>query len=67
MNTMVWIIRILFAIAASITALFVERDALNFGVMQMLVSVMLITVVVGAAALWSMRRRQARDAADHRP
>jgi hypothetical protein len=51
---MTWIIRILFAIAASITALFVARDALDFGVMQMLISVILITAVVGAAALWSL-------------
>jgi hypothetical protein len=36
---MTWIIRVLFIIASSITALFVARDALNFGVIQMLVSV----------------------------
>ncbi len=54
---MTWIIRILFAIAAFMTAFFVERDALNFGVMQMLIAVMLITLLVGAAALLSIRRR----------
>lgn len=52
---MAWIIRSLFAIAALVTALFVERDALNFSAIQMLVSVMLITAAVGAAAFWSMR------------
>ena len=56
-DTMAWIIRILFAIAASVTALFIARDALNFGVMQMLVSVLLITAVVGATASWSIRRK----------
>jgi hypothetical protein len=54
---MSWIIRILFSIAAFVTAFFVQRDALNFGVMQMLVAVMLITVLIGAVALLSMRRR----------
>jgi hypothetical protein len=49
------LIRILFAIAAFLTALFIERDALNFSALQMLVGVMLITAAVGAAALWSMR------------
>jgi hypothetical protein len=53
---MIWIIRILFMIAALITALFVARDASNFSVIQMLVSVMMITAIVGATALWSMRR-----------
>jgi hypothetical protein len=64
---MIWLVRILFAIAAAITSLVVAPDALNFGVMQMLVSVMLLTAAVGAAALWSMRRRHARDTADDRP
>lgn len=63
---MTWVVRILFAISALIAALFVEPDALNFSVIQTLVGVMLITVVVGAAALWSMRRRHVRDAADDR-
>jgi hypothetical protein len=49
------LIRVLFAIAAAMTALFVAPDALNFSVIQMLVGVMLITAAVGAAALWSMR------------
>jgi hypothetical protein len=62
-----WVVRILFAIAALIAALFVTPDALNFGVIQMLMSVMLITVVIGAAAFWSMRRHHVRDAADDRP
>jgi hypothetical protein len=56
-RVMIWIIRILFMIAALITALFVARDASNFSVIQMLVSVMLITAIVGATALWSMRRK----------
>ena len=54
---MSWIIRILFAIAAFMTAFFVERDALNFSVMRMLVAVMFLTILVGAAALLKIRRR----------
>ena len=52
-----WIIGILFSVAAFMTAFFFQRDALNFGVMQMLVAVMLITVLVGAVALLNIRRR----------
>ena len=54
---MTWIIRILFAVAAFLVAFFVERDALNFGVMQMFAAVMLITALVGVVALSSIRRR----------
>jgi hypothetical protein len=54
---MIWVIRILFAIAALITALFIAPDALNFGVMQMLVGVILIAAAVGATALWSLHRK----------
>jgi hypothetical protein len=54
---MSWIIRILFAIAAFTTAFLVQRDAFNFGVMQMLVAVMLMAALVGAAALLRTRRR----------
>jgi uncharacterized membrane protein len=64
---MIWIIRAFFAIAALITAVFVERDAVNFSVIQMLVGVILITAAVGAASLWSLRRRQVRNTADDRP
>ena len=62
---MAWVARILFAIAALIAALLVEHDALNFSVIQMLVSVILITAMLGAASFWSMRRH-VRDAADYR-
>ena len=54
---MTWIIRILFIVASSITAAILRRDALNFGVIQMLVSVMLITAMVGLTALWTARRK----------
>jgi hypothetical protein len=50
-----WIIRCLLLLAAPIAALFVSRDALNFGVFEMLVAVILMVGVVLAAAVWSLR------------
>jgi len=52
---MAWIIRLLF-IAAPVTALFVVRDALNFGVIQTFVATALVAGFVLLAALWSVRR-----------
>jgi hypothetical protein len=54
-----WIIRCLLLLAAPIAALFVSRDALNFGVFEMLVAIMLMVGVVLAAAVWSLRRKSA--------
>jgi hypothetical protein len=52
---MIWIVRLLLMIAAPITALFVARDALNFGVLQTFVATVLVTGVVALAA-WRQRR-----------
>lgn len=57
-----WIVRILFVIAAPITALFVARDALNFGLIQTFVAMLLVTALVGLIAAYSGRSRRA-----HRP
>ena len=51
------IFRILFVLAGAITALFVARDALNFTIIQTFVAVLLVTAVVGAGSLWSLRRK----------
>jgi hypothetical protein len=51
------IFRILFVIAGAITALFVARDALKFTIIQTFVAVLLVTAVVGAGSLWSLRRK----------
>ncbi|WP_198024686.1 hypothetical protein [Bradyrhizobium sp. Cp5.3] len=51
------ILRILFLLAGAITALFVARDALNFGIIQTFVAVLLVTAVLGAGSLWSLRRK----------
>lgn len=54
---MAWIVRILLYVAAPITALFVARDALNFGVVQMMVATVLAAALVGVAAFWPSRRK----------
>ena len=56
-----WIIRCLLVLAAPIAALFVSRDALNFGIIEMLVAVMLIVLAVLAAAAWTLRKPAAVD------
>jgi hypothetical protein len=53
---MAWVLRLLSVLAAAITSLFVARDALNFGIIEILVTV---TLVVGAAVIavgWTIRR-----------
>jgi hypothetical protein len=52
-----WIIRALLFLVAPIAALFVARDALNFGVIETLVAIMLIVLFVLAAAVWTLRRK----------
>lgn len=55
--TMSLIFRIVFIIAGAVTALFVARDALNFTIIQTFVAVLLVTAIVGAGSLWSLRRK----------
>lgn len=55
-----WIVRILFVLAAPIAALFVARDALNFGVIQTFLAMLLLVGVVGLGAVWSARRPRVR-------
>jgi hypothetical protein len=50
-----WIIRGLFFVAAPIAALFVSRDALNFGIIEMLIAIILIVGFVMTAAAWTLR------------
>jgi hypothetical protein len=40
-----------------IAALFVSRDALNFGVVQTLLAIIMIVAFAIAAAAWSLRRK----------
>jgi len=52
-----WIFRCLMFLAALVTGLFISRDALNFGIVQTLIAIVLIAVGVLAAALWTLRRK----------
>jgi hypothetical protein len=54
-----WIVRILFVMAAPFTALFVARDALNFGLIQTFVAMLLVTALVGLITAYSGRNRRA--------
>lgn len=47
-----WIARILFAISGGIASFFVAKDALNFPIIQMVVSVILFTLLVFTLAFW---------------
>jgi len=47
-----WLVRIVMAIAGVIAGWFVARDAANFGVIQLVVSILLISFFVAVAAFW---------------
>lgn len=50
------IVRFFLVLAAPITAFFVSRDALNFGVVQVMVAVALFVILVAALAFWPRRK-----------
>ena len=50
-----WVYRILWFVAGIVTGWFVSEDALNFGVIQMVVTLLLITGVVALIAFWPAR------------
>ncbi len=52
---MAWLLRLLLALAAAITSLFVARDALNFGIIEILVTVTLVVGVAVIAVSWAIR------------
>jgi len=47
-----WLIRPLLFLAAIMAGWFVAEDAANFGVVQMVMAVLLITALVALAAFW---------------
>jgi hypothetical protein len=49
-----WLIRPLLLLSAVIAGWFVAEDAVNFGVVQMAVAVVLIAAVVALAAFWEV-------------
>ena len=52
-----WIWRLLLLLAASITALFVSRGALAFGIIDTLVAALIIGFAIVAAG-WTLRSRR---------
>ena len=47
-----WLIRILLVVSGFITSIFISRDELKFGVLQMVVAVLLFTFIVIIIAFW---------------
>lgn len=47
-----WFIRPIFLVAAIIAGWFVAEDAANFGIVQMVIAILLITALVALAAFW---------------
>lgn len=54
---MTWLLRLLSVMAAAITSLFVARDALNFGFIQILVTMILTIGIAVIAVGWHARRQ----------
>lgn len=52
-----WIAGAFLVIAGFITGLFVERDALNFEIIKMVVAVLLFTFLVLLIAFWPMLKK----------
>jgi hypothetical protein len=52
---MLWIARLLLVAAGFIAAIFVARDAPNFGVVEVLVAMLMIFVFIVGAGLWIQR------------
>ncbi|WP_168202845.1 MULTISPECIES: hypothetical protein [unclassified Tardiphaga] len=52
---MAWALRLIGIVAAAITSLFVAREAMNFGFVETLVTVVLVVGLILAAVGWTMR------------
>lgn len=47
-----WLIRPIMFVAAAIAGLFVAEDAANYGIIQLVIAVLLVTLLVAIAAFW---------------
>jgi hypothetical protein len=47
-----WVVRLLMIAAGVVTSWFVAKDAVNFGVVQMMVTLLLLTLIVAVVAFW---------------
>jgi len=52
---MIWIAQLLLVAAGSIAALFVARDAANFGVVEVMIAMLLIFAFIVGAGWWVQR------------
>jgi len=50
-----WTVRVLLIVAGTITGWFVAADEPRFGVVQMVVELLLLTLVVAVVAVWPSR------------
>lgn len=50
-----WIVRLLLIAAGFVAEWFVARDSLNFGVIQAVITLLMITMIVAVAAFWPHR------------
>lgn len=51
-----WTVRFLLLVAGTVTGWFVARDEPTFGVVQMVVALLLLTLAVAVIAFWPTRR-----------
>lgn len=56
-----WLIRPIFLVAAIIAGWFVAEDAANFGIVQMVIAILLITALVALAAFWEAALEWLKD------
>lgn len=54
---MPWVLRLISIVAAAITSLFVAKDALNFGVVDTMVTITLVVVLGVAFVGWDVMRK----------
>lgn len=52
------IVRVVLAAGGSLAALFVARDSANFGVVQGMLSTVVLVCVVGLVVLWRWRKEE---------
>lgn len=55
-----WFVRLSLALASWVTALFVAREAPNFGVVNVFVAILLLALGIGFLAFWPMIREFCR-------
>lgn len=55
------LVRLLLVLAAPVTAMFVARDSLNFGIIQTLVATVIAAIVVIILAFWPYIRKAKPD------